>query len=281
MIGRQKGDRMGTSMRARDTTGHRIDSTAGAGVQLDDAWDLARRHCAWRNRAVAEVLLHLRALRVAGLVDPGGRSIHALAAVPVAGIARIAVPSHVEHMLAELTLGDLERRRIRRTCFTSRLAHRLPCRLMIGDDLLTDLIRPSGPEQAVARAHFGGLFGLMDAVPTMFDEADSQLEQLGFADAFIAACAVALSDGDVAAGDRDASLAGAWDTWVRRAVAAAESGAARHRRQLDEREFAHRLYHHTKSELFQLYADLTHEQRAEGPRASALSDTVAVWSVPA
>jgi hypothetical protein len=274
---------MATSLKAREMTMRpRVGAPREAGVHLDNAYDLGRRHCTWRNRAVAEVLLHLRALRMAGLVVPDGREIRPLAAAPVSGIARMAVPPNVDAMLREMTLGDLERRRIRRTCFTSRLAHRLPCRLLIGDDLVTDMIRPSGPEQAVARAHFGGLFDLMDAVPTMFDEADSQPEQSGFADAFAAACAIALSTGDEGDAGSDAALDQAWWAWLSGATLAAENGAARHRSLLDEADFAHRLYHHTKSELFQLYADLTQEEPIKPPSSPAVTSMAqTIWQVDA
>jgi hypothetical protein len=274
---------MAMSLKAREMTMRpRVGTTREAGVHLDNAYDLGRRHCMWRNRAVSEVLVHLRALRTAGLLVPGEHRIRPLAPAPVSGIARMGVPPHVEAMLRELTLGDLERRRIRRTCFTSRLAHRLPCRLLIGDDLVTDLIRPSGPEQAVARAHFGGLFDLMDAVPTMFDEADSQPELSGFADAFVAACAIALSARVGVDTDADAVLDEAWRTWLSGATRAAENGAARHRRLLDEADFANRLYHHTKSELFQLYADRTRAESVSPPSSPAVTGMArTIWQVDA
>ncbi|MEM7692885.1 MAG: hypothetical protein AAF318_00425 [Pseudomonadota bacterium] len=141
---------------------------------------MARRHCAKRADCVAELMLFLQEMRRTGRIPPapalGFVAAHRQMTLPAR--AAMTAPPRISTLMEDAGITGAGRERILKKAFTTQDAHCMPCQVTVGATLLQTHL--DAGQDLLARARLEALFGVVQRMPTMFNESDTQAESRGF-----------------------------------------------------------------------------------------------------
>lgn len=247
---------------------------------LGQDWEkLAQAHCAGRNKTVNTIIAYCLLIRHR---QPhlGGHFTAANWQLPREVETAYVVPPEWEQKIADAALDTEKTTRLKNKFILIENAHRMPCEIQLSGLPLERYLAASGnPDSVLHAENVRFLFGAVDRLPKIFNEADSQAEgaarteTLNLKGALLAACMTLSSQPpQTGRGALQQALHVAFATWLAEADLAFVRAIEQNRQWYDEApaKSYDRLYRELKLIVLEHYRRFTQSETQEVRELSRL-----------